>query len=222
MEPRSAPDAAPPIEPTRVKAFARYFKNYMGLSSFVTAALPIPVASLGLIPTFHAQTKLLSTYASLFCFLILGFVFYTRHPLARVFFPQVKVTRPDQETKISPRVSVATMPLGLILLALMFVFFYHQTLNSSLNTLRSHGVGPTESQLLENIELSKIPGSSTLIIFYVAFFLSAELAFVLMAVKEYLQDLLGLSDVDLILGSRKEVLPPKHGMPAPPNDRDVV
>ena len=35
-------------------------------------------------------------------------------------------------------------------------------------------------------------------ILYVGIFLTAEAAFILMAIKEYLQDLVGLTDVDLI------------------------
>ncbi|HZZ76955.1 MAG TPA: hypothetical protein VFE62_00465 [Gemmataceae bacterium] len=41
-----------------------------------------------------------------------------------------------------------------------------------------------------------------LFIFYVAIFVFAEAAFALMAMREYLQDLLGQTDTDLILGKR--------------------
>jgi hypothetical protein len=77
-----------PSEPTRVKTFANFFKNYMSISAVVAAALPIPVTSFHLIPTYHAQTSLLATYTSLFCFLLLGLIFYSRHTLARVMFPE--------------------------------------------------------------------------------------------------------------------------------------
>jgi len=76
-----------PTEAKRVKTFATFFKSYMSVSSLVVASLPIPATSLHLIPTFGAQTKLLSVYTSLFCFLTLGFIFYSRHPLARLMFP---------------------------------------------------------------------------------------------------------------------------------------
>jgi hypothetical protein len=82
----STTERTEPISPRRVISFAKFFKNYMSISTIVTAALPIPVTSFGLIPTFHAQTKLLSVYTSLFCFLILGFIFYIRHELARIMF----------------------------------------------------------------------------------------------------------------------------------------
>ena len=43
--------------------------------------------------------------------------------------------------------------------------------------------------------------AQTLMLYYVAIFLSAEAAFILMAIKEYLQDLVGLTETDVILGS---------------------
>ncbi len=43
-------DSSFPMEPVRIKGFATYFKGYMGVGSIVTAALPIPVTSLELIP----------------------------------------------------------------------------------------------------------------------------------------------------------------------------
>ena len=75
-----------PNDPSRVRGFANYFKNYMSLWPVVTAALPIPVTLAGFIPTYNAQTKVLSMYATLFCFLLLGFIFYSRHQLARWMF----------------------------------------------------------------------------------------------------------------------------------------
>src|SRR5690348_6082893 len=76
-----------PTNPKRVRSFAIFFKNYMSVSTLVVAALPVPVTSLGFIPTFAAQKNLLSVYTSLFCFLLLGFVFYVRHSFARTMFP---------------------------------------------------------------------------------------------------------------------------------------
>ena len=76
-----------PIEPQRVKRFAHFFKRYMSISSVVTAALPIPITAFNLIPTFSVHTKILSVYTPLFCFLLLGYVFYMRHQLARYMFP---------------------------------------------------------------------------------------------------------------------------------------
>ena len=43
--------------------------------------------------------------------------------------------------------------------------------------------------------------STTLAALYIGMFLTAELAFILMALREYLQDLLKLSEERLILGT---------------------
>jgi len=73
-------------EPTRAEGFFRYFKQYMGLSSLAVAALPIPVATLKLIPVPSGQITIYCTYTSLFCFLTSAFIFYSRHKLANLFF----------------------------------------------------------------------------------------------------------------------------------------
>src|SRR3712207_4472206 len=103
---------------TRLEAFARFFKRYMGVSAFVTAALPIPVAATGLIATYSFQTTVLSTYTSLFCFLILAFIFYSRHKLARLMFPEFY--RAGRRRSLSSA-AVRLLPLVLILGSLAFV-----------------------------------------------------------------------------------------------------
>jgi len=39
-------------DPRRIRQFAGFFRNYMGLSTIVVAALPIPVNLANLIPTY--------------------------------------------------------------------------------------------------------------------------------------------------------------------------
>ena len=78
-----------PTDPKRLKAFATFFKNYMSVWALVVAALPIPITKLNLIPVFSSLSGALSTFTTLFCFLILGFIFYSRHPLARWMFRDV-------------------------------------------------------------------------------------------------------------------------------------
>ena len=55
-----------------------------------------------------------------------------------------------------------------------------------------------DDALLLLTPLRDIPRRWTLLLTYVGMFVSAEAAFVVMAMKEYLQDLLGLSDQALI------------------------
>jgi hypothetical protein len=239
-----------PTNPKRVRSFAIFFKNYMSISTLVVAALPVPVTSLGFIPTFAAQKNLLSVYTSLFCFLLLGFVFYLRHSLARTMFPdfffrwrEVTTILPWWSLSASWRrvqiLLVNALPLLFIASSLVLVFQYNDVLNSQVNRVRScnqqlrwHGpdrvvrnlsegtCSPVESNqasetqrapafsedqypltfkgILANTDLNEIPYGSRLMILYVGIFLTAETAFILMAIKEYLQDLVGLTDVDLI------------------------
>ena len=61
---------------TRLEVFANFFKGYMSVSTIVAASIPIPVASWKLIPIYSQQRGFLTVYASLFCFLLLAFVFF--------------------------------------------------------------------------------------------------------------------------------------------------
>ena len=195
------------IQPTRVRSFAIFFKNYMSVSSLVTAALPIPVTAFGLIPTFAAHTRFLATYTSLFCFLLLGFIFSIRHELARLFFPdhfgRSRWVFGGRPLYFYWHAVVSVLPLGLIAFALYSVFTYHSILDGALAGLRSlpaYQSVSTSKQLLVDAQADQIPGAPFLIFRYLCIFLSAEAAFMLMAIKEYLQDLLHLSEWQVITG----------------------
>lgn len=179
-------------EPARFAAFAQFFKAYMGTASVVTAALPIPVASLHLIPTYAAQEKFLSTYTSLFCFLMLGYLFYIRHWLGRLMF----FTRADGHIRL--RSVVAFLPLALILASLLLVGLYHHYLMASLLVFTQQGVISATNDILASVDYREIPYSLPLTVCYVGMFLTAESAFILMALREYLQDVLKLQDASLI------------------------
>jgi hypothetical protein len=189
-----APAAAKPEnpEPARFAAFARFFKAYMGTASVVTASLPIPVAALHLIPTYAAQEKFLSTYTSLFCFLMLGYLFYIRHWLGRLMF----FTRSDG--RVAFRGFVAFMPLVLILCSLGFVASYHSFLMQSLLVFTQQGVISTTADILKSVDYREIPFSMQLTVCYLGMFITAETAFILMALREYLQDVLKIQDASLI------------------------
>ncbi len=54
--------------------------------------------------------------------------------------------------------------------------------------------------ILKTTELWQIPWSGGVMAFYLGIFVFAESAFIIMAIKEYLQDLVKLSEMDLICG----------------------
>ncbi len=184
--------AAETPEPARFTAFAKFFKAYMGTASVVTASLPIPVATLHLVPTYAAQEKFLSTYTSLFCFLMLGYLFYIRHWLGRLMF----FTRSDGRVVL--RSFLAFVPLLLILTSLGLVTLYHHYLMQSLLVFTQQGVMVGTNDILKSIDYREIPYSLQLTVCYVGMFLAAESAFILMALREYLQDVLKISDESLI------------------------
>lgn len=210
-----------PDEPRRVRAFAHFFKRYMSLSSVIAAALPIPVTSFGLIPTFKAQTAVLSTYTPLFCFLLLGFVFYSRHQLARLMFPEYfgdqlaysEITL-GRRIKIRWHYFVALLPALLIMASIWCIFLYQEALNDAILYARDgiikSGIHGTEtlawvpsSDVLLYADINMIGRAQFLMLYYLGIFITAETAFILMAIKEYLQDLIGLGEMDLIKGPEK-------------------
>jgi hypothetical protein len=184
--------ASQPHEPARFAAFAQFFKAYMGTASVVTASLPIPVSAFHLIPAYAAQSKFLSTYTSLFCFLMLGYIFYIRHSLGRLMF----FTKPDGHVAV--RAFVSVVPLLLILASLGLVALYHHYLLDSLTLFSERGVMAPTADLLKSADYRDIPDSIALTVCYLGMFLTAEAAFILMALREYLQDVLKIQDTTLI------------------------
>ena len=178
--------------PLRIAVFANFFKSYMSVSTIVAASIPIPVASLKLIPSYAQQRGYLTVYASLFCFLCLAFVFSIRHRLAARIFSGGK-----------SGTLIAIAPAACIALTLASILSYHFVLQHSLSQLRSLGVtGPT-SEILNGADYSDIPDSLALSACYLGIFLFSEMAFVLMAMREYLQDLLNLDEATLMKTTQK-------------------
>ncbi len=230
-----------PRSPERLRAFVRFFKGYMSLSSLVTAALPIPVTAFRLIPTYKAQTGVLSVYTSLFCFLILGFIFYSRHSLARLMFPEY-LDKSIPSGSLGPRrlsrAFIKYLPLLLILLSIEFVFIYQTYWTRSVSQRRadialggyyfapgpqsqppsaqSQTVPATKRYQPEDVQDKEIletkdgfiPYATLLMIFYIGIFVTAETSFILMAIREFLQDVVGLTERDLIIGP-----PPQKSSP---------
>jgi hypothetical protein len=92
------------------------------------------------------------------------------------------------------------LPLVCILGSLACICEYHNLLLQSVSQLRSLGLDATTSELLEKVDSTEIPFGLPLAACYMGFFLFAEAAFVLMAMREYLQDLLHLDERDLVRG----------------------
>ena len=180
-----------PDAPKRVIAFVGFFKRYMSLSSVIAAALPIPITAFKLIPVFSVHMQLLSVLTPLFCFLTLGFIFYVRHAIAGFMF------NPPKGRIVEARL-LTLLPLFLILSSFISFGLYYEGLNYSIADLIKNGTHLSAIDILERTEMQNIPGGALLVVAYISAFVLAEASFVLMAVKEYLQDVLGISEIEAI------------------------
>jgi len=228
-----------PTNPERLKSFANFFKGYMSVSSIVTASLPIPITAFKLLPIFQEHLGLLSTYTPIFCFLLLGYIFYARHGIGKSFFPKhykepkppqaYAGTAPDNAVKryraIRKRQKLMGIsPLICIVIALLFVFLYQLVLTFTLDNIlknslvndtafaQAFGAGTIRPKtldtqfILEHYQISSSYKGVYLLVCYLGIFLFAELAFILMAIKEFLQDVLGLDEKFLIEGTANQPL----------------
>jgi hypothetical protein len=179
-----------PVSPTRVVAFTKFFRTYMNLWTVVVASLPIPVTQLHWIPTYHSQAGFLSLYTSLFCFLLLALIFYNRHIIARSWFKGFLSGKQEFRSK-------SGVVVVLIICSAVCVLAYHSTLEASIETIHSI-YGYSTKAILEDTDPTRIPDEGLLSVWYVGIFVTAEAAFILMALREYIQDLLGITDNELI------------------------
>jgi len=188
------PAAVNELSAARVRRFASYFKSYMGLSSIVTAALPIPVTAGNLIPAFLSQRGSLATFAALYCFLAFGFVFYIRHWLARAMF--------------RGRFAYA-LPVAFIFSSLVSFGVYDTLVMQEVRQLKQQAeaqhITLSSKEILEHTEADQIHRELPLVAAYVIAYLFAELAFVTMAVREYMQDVLRIDDAQLYEGKGTHV-----------------
>ena len=187
----------------RIAVFANFFKGYMSVSTIVAASIPIPIATWKLIPIYSQQRGFLTVYASLFCFLLLAFVFSIRHRLAVPMFSKGKMSS-----------FIAALPFILIVLTLASIMTYHAVLQQSIEQLRGLGLRFTTADLLDKVDATEIPYAVPLAACYLGIFIFAESAFVLMAIREYLQDLLQLDEIALLHGTAEISQPRSKPQPS--------
>jgi hypothetical protein len=166
-----------PSRPVRIESFVRFFKTYMSLSTLVVAAAPIPIGSLHLIPTYASQRGLIMTLSSLLSFLLLGYVFFNRVWFAKGWFP---------ESGGFSQKLVSALPAACIVGCVASMIGYLFVL------------GHVDATQLDHATPQQIAFPIFLVFLQVGFFVFAELAFIIMALREYLQDLLEQSDEKLI------------------------
>jgi hypothetical protein len=172
------------------EAFTSPRRHYIGMWCLFVAALPVVVTRFGLIPVYESQKNLLPAYASFFCVLALAYVFSQRHRLARAMFA-ARLLWADLDavqSKSSKQMSINGGLAGMILGALSCAAVYLWAFESG----RTSPDFPTLPPSSLNAVL--------LALSYITLFLLASAAFAVVAVREHMQHVLGLSDAEVITG----------------------
>jgi hypothetical protein len=169
----------------RLQIFANIFKGYMGIMPILTAALAPLLTAMNVIPAYESQRKPLATMAGVLGFLLLGWLFYVRRTIAL------------GSIKHGYRWFFNSCPLFLIAGSIICYVSYANTLDRSLAGTVSATI--TRAQALSTVEPGG-PASLQLQLLYLGMFLFAEGAFVMMALREYANDVRGISEREWMFG----------------------
>ena len=188
----------------RLRIFANAFKGYMGVMPLVTAALAPLLTFLKAIPTYEGQRTTLATLSGILGFLLLAWLFYVRRTIALGSLVR------------GFRFLINMIPFLLIVGTVVSFIGYFQILGVSTGAAlelankdqwtyyekdKSSGF-KTGSDVLRHWDDRPIPYSATLQLLYLAIFLSAECAFVLMALREYINDTRHVSELEWMFGKQ--------------------
>jgi hypothetical protein len=174
----------------RLLAFANVFKGYMCVMPLVTAALAPVLTAMNVIPTHESQRKPLAM-AGILGFLLLAWLFYVRRTIALG-----SITR-------GFRVLFNLCPLALVLASIACYVGYANTLDASLAEVSRAHPDLTRLQALDSwTQGAAVPASVQLQLLYLGMFLFAEAAFVMMALREYANDVRRISEYDWMFGLR--------------------
>jgi hypothetical protein len=170
--------------------FTSPLRHYTGMWCLFVAALPVVVTRFGLIPVYESQKNLLPAYASFFCLLALAYVFSQRHRLARAMFAarllwtDLDAVQSKKPNPLSINGGLAGMILGALGCAALYLWAFEGG-----RTSRDFPALPPSSMNAVLLALS-----------FITLFLLASGAFAIVAVREHMQRVLGLSDAEVITG----------------------
>lgn len=175
----------------RLSIFANVFKSYMGIMPVVTAALAPLLTALNVLPTYESQRKPLATMAGVLGFLLLAWIFYVRRTIALG-----SITH-------GFRWIFNLLPLALIFGSVGCYIAYANALETSLGAVSRMNPTITRAQALGNASQDMaIPAAVELQLLYLGMFLCAEGAFVMMALRDYCNDVRHISEFDWMFGSQ--------------------
>jgi uncharacterized membrane protein len=195
----------------RLRKFASFFKGYMGVMPLVTAAFAPLLTMAKAIPVFESQKTTLATYSGLLGFLLLAWVFYVRGAFVKAMVPRAAKSTGSAGFSTSRKMqrwAANLLPLLLIVCSVFCYLKYFSVLDESIGyarekTLHKDLVSPHD--ILEKWgQLEPIFLSSTLQSYYLGIFLFAEMAFVVMALREYAYGVLKVPEAEILGGA----LPP--------------
>jgi hypothetical protein len=196
-----------------MRYFSGYFTKYMSSLGVIIAALPIPATGFGWIPTFYFQRQMLATSTTLLMLLCAGLVFYYRAPLARHTYRDYLIRRylssaenqeGDSETSSSTPSSGSSWanlaPVLLALVALVCIVIYWVSLQAAVRSNWDYQQSNQEAyhEALNDADPYYVEQSEWLAGSYIGIFVSAEVAFLLMALKEYQKDVLEITEDQLM------------------------
>jgi hypothetical protein len=185
----------PELKPeNRFKGFALFFKSYMSVMPIVTAAVA-PILTLArAIPVFEYQRNELALYSGLLGFLLIGYVFFARDALVRGMFSRNLVTK----------TYVYLLPLILIGGSVYCYFQYQSLIDAAIASIETpEGIQNRRGTILATVGTLK--NGMTLQFWYLGIFVLAEMAFVMMALREYALDIAKISEHDQLFPDRKQV-----------------
>jgi hypothetical protein len=188
----------------RLRIFANAFKGYMGVMPLVAAALAPLLTFLKAVPTYESQRTTLATLSGVLGFLLLAWIFYVRRTIALGSLVR------------GFRFVMNMIPFLLIVGTVASFIGYFQILGASTSSAlelanQEHWTYvendkplefKTGSDVLRHWDDRPIPHSAFLQLLYLAIFLSAEGAFVLMALREYINDTRHVSELEWMFGKQ--------------------
>jgi hypothetical protein len=172
----------------RLQIFANVFKGYMGVMPIVTAALAPLLTAMNVLPVYESQRKPLATMAGVLGFLLLAWLFYVRRTIAL-----------GSITK-TYRIFFNLCPLLLIIGSIGCYVGYSDTLDASVLAANPGAKLPRAKVLSDWSQENPAPHSTALQLYYLGMFLFAEAAFIMMALREYANDVRQISEYQWMFG----------------------
>ena len=175
----------------RLGVFANLFKGYMSIMPMVTAALAPLLTAMNVLPGYESQRKPLAVMAGVLGFLMLAWLFYVRRTIAL--------------GSITPgfRWIFNLCPLALVLGSVRCYVGYSEAFDESVSKVLKVNPSLTWTDAVGNwSNANHVPSSSQLQLLYLGLFLFAEAAFVMMALREYANDVRRISEYDWMFGTQ--------------------